>query len=66
MIDGHYSLLAAMRNRDSQAARVAVQTDILSGGQVILELKKRSAKAADSADTAQAAAPAAKQARTSM
>jgi hypothetical protein len=37
-----------MRNRDSQAARVAVQTDILSGGQVILELKKRSAKAAES------------------
>lgn len=58
MIDGHYSLLAAMRNRDSQAARVAVQTDILSGGQVILELKKRSAKAADNADTAQAAKPA--------
>ena len=54
-----------MRNRDSQAARVAVQTDILSGGQVILELKKRSAKTADNAGTAQAAAPAAKQARAS-
>lgn len=41
MIDGHYALLKAMRNGDSQAARIAIQTDILSGGQVILELKKR-------------------------
>lgn len=41
MIDGHYTLLKAMRSGDCQAARIAVQTDILSGGQVILELKKR-------------------------
>ncbi len=41
MIDGHYTLLQAMRAHDGQAARIAVQTDILSGGQVILELKKR-------------------------
>lgn len=41
MIDGHYALLNAMRARDSQAARVAVQNDILSGGQTILELKRR-------------------------
>ena len=61
MIDGHYSLLTAMRNRDSQAARIAVQTDILSGGQVILELKKRSAQAAET--TGGAAAPATRLAR---
>jgi DNA-binding GntR family transcriptional regulator len=41
MIDGHYALLKAMQSQDSQAARIAIQTDILSGGQVILELKKR-------------------------
>lgn len=41
MIDGHYALLKAMRSGDSQAARIAIQTDILSGGQVILELKNR-------------------------
>lgn len=41
MIDGHYALLKAMRNADSQAARLAIQTDIMSGGQVILKLKKR-------------------------
>ncbi len=61
MIDGHYSLLTAMRNRDSQAARIAVQTDILSGGQVILELKKRSAQAAETGGAA--AAPATRLAR---
>ena len=55
MIDGHYSLLTAMRNRDSQAARIAVQTDILSGGQVILELKKRSAQATETGGAAAAA-----------
>ncbi|CAM3961872.1 GntR family transcriptional regulator [Bordetella tumulicola] len=41
MIDGHYALLRAMRQRDGQAARIAVQTDILHGGQAILELKKQ-------------------------
>jgi len=41
MIDGHYALIEAMRNKDGQAARIAVQTDILSGGQAILELKRR-------------------------
>lgn len=41
MIDGHYALLKAMRDGDSQAARIAIQTDILSGGEVILELRKR-------------------------
>ena len=41
MIDGHYALIDAMRNKDGQAARIAVQTDILSGGQAILELKRR-------------------------
>lgn len=43
MIDGHYDLINAMKNRDGQAARIAVQNDILSGGQVILQLKKRQA-----------------------
>lgn len=41
MIDGHYALLRAMRQRDGQAARIAVQTDILHGGQSILALKKQ-------------------------
>ncbi|CAM4090668.1 GntR family transcriptional regulator [Bordetella muralis] len=41
MIDGHYALLGAMRQRDGQAARIAVQTDILQGGQSILALKKQ-------------------------
>ena len=45
MIDGHYVLLSAMRAQDGQAAKVAIQTDILSGGQVILELKRREKKA---------------------
>lgn len=44
MIDGHYALLKAMINKDSEAARIAVQTDILNGGQVILELKKKEGK----------------------
>ncbi len=45
MIDGHYALLKAMRSNDGQAARIAIQTDILSGGQVILDLKKREKQA---------------------
>ncbi|MCQ9618143.1 GntR family transcriptional regulator [Paenalcaligenes niemegkensis] len=45
MIDGHYVLIEAMRNRDGQAAKIAVQTDILSGGQPILEFKRKQAAA---------------------
>jgi DNA-binding GntR family transcriptional regulator len=41
MIEGHYELMAGLRSRNSAAAEAAVRNDILSGGQVILELKKR-------------------------
>ncbi|OZI70917.1 GntR family transcriptional regulator [Bordetella genomosp. 12] len=41
MIDGHYPLLTAIRNRDPKAARIAVQTDIIAGGEPILLLKQR-------------------------
>ncbi len=41
MIDGHYPLMSAIKNKDPQAARIAMQTDILSGGQPILEYKRR-------------------------
>ncbi len=44
MIDGHYPLMAAIRNKDPQAARIAMQTDILSGGQPILDYKLRQAE----------------------
>lgn len=44
MIDSHYALLRAMRHRDGQAAKIAVQTDILHGGQSILALKEKQSK----------------------
>ena len=39
MIDYHYPVLTAFRRKDSQAARIAIQTDILSGGNSILTSK---------------------------
>lgn len=41
MIDGHYELLKAMQNKDSNAAKIAIQTDILTGGNVLLKLKQK-------------------------
>lgn len=41
MIDGHYELLKAMQNKDSRAAKIAIQTDILTGGNVLLKLKQK-------------------------
>lgn len=46
MIDGHYPLLTAIRHRDAKAARIAVQTDIIAGGEPILLLKQRAERAA--------------------
>lgn len=39
MIDHHYLVLASLKERDAQAAKIAIQTDILSGGNTILRLK---------------------------
>ncbi|MFT4268530.1 MAG: GntR family transcriptional regulator [Xenophilus sp.] len=39
MIDHHYPVVDAIARGDTQAARVAMQTDILSGGQAILKRK---------------------------
>lgn len=39
MIDHHYPVLDAIQRGDAQSARVAMQTDILSGGQAILARK---------------------------
>lgn len=39
MIDHHYPVLSAFRRKDAQAARIAIQTDILSGGHSILASK---------------------------
>lgn len=37
MVDHHYPLIEAFLRKDSRAARIAVQTDIISGGKSILE-----------------------------
>lgn len=37
MVDYHYPLIEALLRNDSRAARIAVQTDIISGGKSILE-----------------------------
>ncbi|MEF9964914.1 MAG: GntR family transcriptional regulator [Comamonas sp.] len=37
MIDHHYPVIEALRRNDPHAARVAIQTDLLSGGQSIYE-----------------------------
>lgn len=39
MIDHHYPILQAIKNKDPQAARISIQTDILSGGKVLLQHK---------------------------
>ncbi|MBP6117258.1 MAG: GntR family transcriptional regulator [Neisseriaceae bacterium] len=39
MIDHHYPILQAIQNKDPQAARISIQTDILSGGKVLLKHK---------------------------
>lgn len=36
MVDHHYPLIDALRRKDGRAARIAVQTDIVSGGEAIL------------------------------
>lgn len=43
MIEHHYPIVDAIARRDSQAARVAMQTDILAGGRSILAFKEREA-----------------------
>lgn len=40
MIDHHYPALKAFRQRDGDAARIAIQTDIMSGGQCIFDFKQ--------------------------
>ncbi len=40
MVDHHYPLIEAMLRKDARAARIAVQTDIISGGKSILETFK--------------------------
>lgn len=40
MIDHHYPVLKAFKNGDGHAARIAIQTDIMSGGHHILEHKQ--------------------------
>lgn len=40
MVDHHYPLIEALLRKDSRAARIAVQTDIISGGKSILETFK--------------------------
>ncbi|MVW72808.1 hypothetical protein [Bordetella sp. 15P40C-2] len=40
MISGHYALLRALQQRDGQATRIVVQTDMLHDGQAILALKR--------------------------
>ena len=37
MIDHHFPVVEAIRRRDAHAARVAIQTDLLSGGQSIYD-----------------------------
>ena len=37
MVDHHYPLIEALRRKDASAARIAVQTDIVAGGQSILD-----------------------------
>lgn len=37
MVDHHYPLIEAFLQKDPRAARIAVQTDIISGGKVILD-----------------------------
>lgn len=39
MIDYHYPVVEAVQRNDPNAARIAMQNDILSGGQAILEFK---------------------------
>ena len=46
MVDHHYPVVQALRNRDHQAARIAIQTDLLSGGRIILHLKMQEDAAA--------------------
>ena len=40
MIDYHYPVIKALENRDPQAARIAIQGDLLSGGRTMLHLKE--------------------------
>ena len=39
MIDYHYLVIRSIREKDPQAAKIAIQTDLLSGGNVMLQLK---------------------------
>ena len=39
MIDYHYLVVRSIKERDPQAAKIAIQTDLLSGGSVMLQLK---------------------------
>ena len=39
MIDYHYLVVRSIREKDPQAAKIAIQTDLLSGGNVMLQLK---------------------------
>lgn len=46
MIDYHYLVLQAIKDRDPQAAKLSIQTDLLCGGNVMLQLKINESKAA--------------------
>lgn len=58
MIDHHYPVVVALQRGDAQAARVAMQTDILSGGQAILDLKTKEAHAAEGEHPPESVTPA--------
>lgn len=40
MINYHYLILEALENKDPQAARVAIQADLMSGGHLLLQMKE--------------------------